>query len=116
MELVDEVEVVQRLDVVGTEPGLLMELAEGALDDPLAGLEGARDALPESGEDPSRRAADEQDLGPLDAAGRHRDSEHPAVDEVGPERAHGWVTVARTARPGRRRPSPRRPPPRADTA
>ena len=40
--------------------------------DPLARLERAGHALPQAGQDPARRAADEQDLRALDATGRHR--------------------------------------------
>ena len=51
VELVDQVEVVERLDLGRAEAGLLGQLPERAGRDPLARLECARDALPQARQD-----------------------------------------------------------------
>ena len=88
MELIDEIEVVERLDVRGAEPGLLGNLAKGPRGDAFAVLQRTRHALPEPGQDPAWRTAQEQDLGALHAARGQGHPEHPAIHEIRAERAH----------------------------
>src|SRR4029077_15900450 len=88
VELVDQDEVVERLDVGRPEPGLLSELAQRPARHPLAGFERSGHALPQPGQDPTGRPADEQDLRVLDSTRRRRDAKHPAIDEVRAEGAH----------------------------
>ena len=73
----DLVEIEEGLDVGRPDPGFLLDFAQRGEWDRLVWIEAAGDALPEAREDPPRRAADEQDLGPPVA-----DSEDPALDDV----------------------------------
>ena len=70
VELVHEVQVVERLDGVGIEAGLLAELAQRALGDALAGLERARRRTATGRQDAARRAAQQQDLAARRGASR----------------------------------------------
>ena len=94
MELVDLVEVEQGLDARRTEAGLLAQLAQGSLENPLARLERARDALPEAGQDPVGSPAQEQDLGL--AGGAAGVAEDPDIDEVRPDQSRSNRSTGRT--------------------
>src|SRR4029079_3234643 len=80
------VEAVQPLDVGCNDGGLLLELAEGPIDDLLVALETTRHALPDAGVDAPGGAPDQQDL---DAA-IDRGPEDPAADEIRAE-AHPYL-------------------------
>ena len=96
VELVDEVEVVERLDVRrGPKPVSSVSSRSAPIGDALAGLERSRDALPQSRQDAPGRAAQQQDLDRLDAPALVGDPEDPAVDEIGPERAHRPMLLRR---------------------
>ena len=88
VELIDEVEVVERLDHIRLEPGLLIQLAQGGDRDPVAVLERAGDALPQAGQDAARRTPKEQDLGARNVPRGMDHPEDPAIDQVGAKRAH----------------------------
>jgi uncharacterized membrane-anchored protein len=94
VELVDLVEIKQRLDAWPIEAGLLAELAQGPFENPLARLERARDALPEARQDPAGSPAQEEDLEPT--GGATRVAEDPDVDEVGPNQSRSNRSTGRT--------------------
>jgi len=97
VELVDLVQVEQGLNRALVVAGLLAQLAQGPLDDPFARFERARDALPQAGQDPAGRPAQEEDL---DRRARGRRSaggpEDPDVDEVGPDQSRSNRSTGRT--------------------
>jgi len=111
MELVDLVEIEQLLDGGLVEAGLLVQLAQRPGDDPLAGLERPGDALPESSQDPTRRAMQQQDLeGGRELLARATSAsevcgvrarlagvpEDPDVDQVGPDQSRSNRSTGRT--------------------
>src|SRR5450759_811769 len=79
------VEIVERLDLGRPEADLLAHLAQRGHRNPLARLQAAGDALPESGEDAAGRAPDEEEL----RLARERDTEDPALHQVGAVGTHG---------------------------
>ena len=82
--------------------------------DALVGLERARHALPQPGQDPPGRSAEQQDLRTRDTSRRPAHAEHPAVDEVRAERAHAammacsWSRCIRSWTPAKTSHSPQR--------
>ncbi len=97
VELVDLVEVEEALDRRPVEAGLLVQLAQGSADDRFAGLERARDALPQAGQDPARRAAQQEDLDRVRPRLRRAGAtEDPDVDQVRPDQSRSNRSTGRT--------------------
>ena len=94
VELVDLVQVEQARDGRLVEAGFLAQLTQRTGHDSLARLERARDALPQAGQDPARRAAQQQDLEL--SRDRAATAEDPDVDQVGSNQSRSNRSTGRT--------------------